>query len=419
MKLLSSNIESPLATYAVGPPLGEGGAGIVFGATRDDGTGVAIKVLKPSATSREALKRFRNELHFCLRTADPHIVPVLDFGSVDSNQGSATFYVMPRFRGTLRTRMKAGLPTAAANALTSALLDAVEAAHLRKVWHRDLKPENFLTPEQDDQLVLSDFGAAHFHADHLVTAIETGPHDRLANFEYAAPEQRRKGSAVDHRCDLYAVGLMIHELFTGQVPHGKGHKLIGDVAPGHGHLDEIVAWLTQHSADARPASIDEVRLHLLALNRAVSARQRLAETENRVITTVESDDPLIAEPPRVVDIDVQGNILHLRLNRAVTPAWIRAFQGINYRHSLMWASPEYFSFNGTRASVPMRGNAPTPENLQRVIDDFKRFLTLAADAYAERVGRDLRETEAATREAKARQIAEERRRLDLLSKLKV
>ena len=109
MKIASKEIRTPLAEYTLAKPVGEGGAGIVYEAMRDDAARVAIKVLKPATATREKLKRFRNELHFCLQNRDPALITVSDFGELTTDQGSATFYVMPLFPKTLRSLMKEGI----------------------------------------------------------------------------------------------------------------------------------------------------------------------------------------------------------------------------------------------------------------------------------------------------------------------
>jgi serine/threonine protein kinase len=418
MKLADRVVIGPLATYEVNKSLGEGGAGIVFAATRDDGEAVALKVLRPSSGSREKLKRFRNELYFCLRTSDPHIVPVTDFGLISTDEGAATYYVMPRMASSLREHIKGGISATEANRLLVNMLNAVEAAHLRGVWHRDLKPENFLVKTNGD-LVLSDFGAAHFHTDLLLTSVETKPQHRLANFEYAAPEQRRKGDAVDSRCDIYALGLMTHELFTGHVPHGKGHELISATLPDYAYLDEIVEWMTQHAPARRPSSIDEIRLRIDALGKEAGSRRRILELENKVVSSGESDDPLIISPPRLTGIDVQDRTLHLHLSTPVTSSWVYSFQNTNYRNAMLGAAPSDFSFNGNRASLTIRYNAASRENLQQVIEDFKRFLELGAAAYKERVEKERRQSEQEAQRQRGAQLKAERERLTLLQQLRI
>jgi serine/threonine protein kinase len=102
----------------------------------------------------------------------------------------------------------------------SQILDGVESAHPQGVWHRDLKPENILYSLANGTLIVADFGIAHFEEQDLLTAVETQPNERLANFLYAAPEQKIRAKSADSRSDIYALGLMLHEMFTGDVPLG-------------------------------------------------------------------------------------------------------------------------------------------------------------------------------------------------------
>ncbi len=419
MKLASKQIVGPLASYEVLGQLGEGGAGIVYRARRDDGAMVAIKVLKPSAASRERLKRFRNELHFCIQTTDTHIVRVSDFGQCDTDEGTATYYVMPQYAGTLRSVMAKGVTAGRAHSLFLSLLDAVEATHRRNVFHRDLKPENLLVSDGSDALVLSDFGAAHFHRDALLTAVETAPNDRLANFEYAAPEQRRKSGTVDLRSDLYALGLIGHELFTGLVPHGKGHKRVSDVSPDYAYYDEVIDWLTQHEASNRPSSVDEVRIRLIGLGKEAGARLKISAIENAVIPVTKADDPLISDPPRLVGCDLQGHTIHLKLSTKVTSKWVHAFQHTNYHTALMGAGPTDFSFGGDSVTLTMRYNEPNAGNVQQIVNDFKRFLDLGAVLYRDLENARMRREDEEFRRQKEAQLKKEKHRLDLLGQIKI
>lgn len=418
MKLTSKSLKGPFFTYALGEQIGSGGGGHVFEARRDDELEVAIKVLNPKHP-REKLRRFRNELGFGLRNTDPRLVTVLDFGSAETDEGDAPFYVMPRFKGTLRSRMEAGVTFAQAHALAIALFDALEAAHHFQVIHRDVKPENLLWNGHDDQLVLSDFGAAHFHEDDLVTHVETAPGTRLANFEYAAPEQRRKGPSVDKRCDIYAAGLILHELFTGVVPHGSGYELIATRTPEFAYFDDIVTWMIQHSPSARPDSVDAIRVRLRALQKEAGVRQKLSELEKKVIPLADTDDPLVADPPRVVGADIRGTVLTLQLSRSVTSQWISVFQNCNFGSSLMGAGPEAFRFSGTSATLAFSYNQPTTDNVQRVVDDFKRFIQITTREYDERLKREKRQAIDAAERENARAIEEERKRLDILRSLRI
>ena len=148
------------------------------------------------------------------------------------------------------------------------LLAGIEAAHERQVWHRDLKPENLLCNASTRTLVVADFGIAHLAEPLLQTMIETHPRDRMANFQYAAPEQRSSGK-VDQRADIYALGLFLNELFTGEVLQGTGHKQIATVAPDYGYLDALVERMVRQSPNDRPASVAEIREELVAHGRSL------------------------------------------------------------------------------------------------------------------------------------------------------
>lgn len=418
MKLTTKTLRCALSEYVVGPQIGAGGGGTVFSATRDDGVAVAVKILKTSH-SKEKLKRFRNELAFCQKNTEPRLITVLESGIAETSDGLAPFYVMPRYKGTLRQRIDAGVSPEQAQVLGIALLDAVEAAHLLKVVHRDIKPENLLWNGNDRELVLTDFGAAHFHEDDLLTSVETAPGTRLANFEYAAPEQRRRGAVVDRRADLYAVGLVLHELFTRVVPHGTGYVTVSSMAPAYGHIDDIVTWLIQHSPDARPDSVDAVRLRLRALEKEAGVRLRLSAMERTIVPADTLDDPLVTNPPQVVGVDFRNNALHLQLSAPVTTKWISSFQNCNFGSAMMGSGPQDFVFADRSATLGFRYSSPTPESVQRAVEDFKRFVGITTREYSAVVARERRQALDAQEREAARALAEERKRLDILKNLRL
>ncbi|MBA3845721.1 MAG: serine/threonine protein kinase [Planctomycetes bacterium] len=223
-----SVLHSTFQAYSLQKQLGQGGVGTVWEATDDAGAKWAIKILR-TEVPKEKRKRFKNEILFSQNSPHRNIVKVVDHGV--SADGAFPFYVMPIYQSSLRELMPKVSDAEKRLAYISQLLDGVEAAHLQAVVHRDLKPENVLYEERGDRIVIADFGIADFGEAELYTLIETKPNERLANFLYAAPEQRRRGEIVDQRCDIYALGLIIHEWFTGDVPQGIGFKTIGEGTP--------------------------------------------------------------------------------------------------------------------------------------------------------------------------------------------
>lgn len=250
--------ESAFATFTAEGVLAEGGTGKIFKVKDEDGAAWALKCLKPSVLSRQRLKRFKNEIAFSWKIKHPNIISVEDWGTTEISGTRVPFFVMPHFPSTLRQLMRAGLTRGSVLQWFEQMLSGMEAAHAVGVWHRDLKPENVLCDPSSNRLVITDFGIAHFAEPLLHTAVETSPSDRLANFQYAAPEQRAFG-VVDHRADIYALGVILNEMFTGEILQGTGHRTIGSLAPDFACLDALVDRMVRQSPSDRMASIAEIR----------------------------------------------------------------------------------------------------------------------------------------------------------------
>jgi serine/threonine protein kinase len=177
--------------YRLLEPIGQGGAGTVYKASDAEGGLFALKVIDPNRTSIQKLKRFQNEISFCQKNTHKNIITVLDSGR---SSGKEPFYVMPLFEATLEKAIRTGISTLDILRVFGEILDGVEAAHLKRVTHRDLKPQNILCNKTLTKIVVADFGIAGFEEEDLYTAVITKDDERLANFQYAAPEQReRKG----------------------------------------------------------------------------------------------------------------------------------------------------------------------------------------------------------------------------------
>lgn len=244
-------------TYTVVRQYGQGGCGVVFEVRSSSDERLALKLLDPRKASADRVKRFRQEVGWCEQERHRNVLRVIDRGIREPD--GHPFYLMKFYPTTLRTAIKTHLGAAQALELFLQVLDGVSAAHASGVIHRDLKPENILYDPAEPLVVVADFGIAHFAEEELLTAIETGSSERLANFGYAAPEQRVRNGAIDHRTDLWALGSVLNELFTGHAVHGPGYPVISSVAPAYGYLDPIVAKMVQQDPAARHFSIQEVR----------------------------------------------------------------------------------------------------------------------------------------------------------------
>lgn len=399
-------VQTAFSTYRLGGVLGEGGAGIVYEATDESDKPWAVKLLDPKRATSERRKRFKNEILFSERTRHPNIVPIVDHGVTVPSEGTAPFYVMPRYAGSLRAAMKSLGDAPRRLRYFDQILSGVEAAHLVGVIHRDIKPENIFMGRGRDGLVVGDFGIAHFTDEELYTAAETRDDRRLANFLYAAPEQRLRGEKVDARADVYAPGLLLNELFTGSVPHGTAYRLIGSMLPEYAWLDALVDTMLRQHSNERPASIEDVKRALIAYKQDYVVCQRLDELQNLVVPTTAVTDPLADAPLRLVDYGWANEKLTLILSGKVNQEWVQAFKTFNYRRAMMGKEPRMFSISGNRASIA----APEHE-IQRTIDYLKEWLPLVRDEYRARLEARLRDAEARNRAAAlAKQQELERRK---------
>ncbi len=281
----------------------------------------------------------------------------------------------------------------------------VEAAHFKNVVHRDLKPENILCDSNTKTLAIADFGIARFAEELLATLVETSPAQRLANFTYAAPEQRVPGQAVTISADIYALGLIMNEMFTGVVPLGTGYPSIESVSKELGFLDPVVARMISQAPAARPASISEVKALIQRHQSEAVSLQRLSAITNTVIKADAIEDPLAHEPPKVISGDWNNGRLTLKLDRPVTSEWVNAFHNIGNYTSVMGIPPTAFSFRNSDAMVGVdTGSA------QQVIDFFKVWLPKATQELKRSLTENARRAEAQRLEKlRQEQRAEEER----------
>jgi serine/threonine protein kinase len=406
-----SVLKNAFDTYTVQKPKGAGGSGVVYEVLDSEGSACAIKILDPAKTNTVRLKRFKNEIDFCSRNTHKNIVRVLGTGITEIG---ATFYVMPLYSCTLREVMSKGIKPNAILPIFSQILDGVEAAHLKGVWHRDLKPENILYSLASEDLVVADFGIAHFEEEDLLTAVETRPDERLANFLYAAPEQKIRGRGVDSRADIYALGLILHEMFTGDVPLGTGHRKIADVASAFAYLDALVDLMRRQNPEQRPASIADIKGIVQRYEYEAVSRQHLSQIDGTVIKSGEVDEPLAQIPAKLINFEWDCGQLTLILDRPITNDWKNALYSMGSYSSVMGKPPGVFVFNGNRATVSAKEH-----EVQLVIDHFKSWLPIASRTLRGMLEQAAREQEANRREQLRREREAEEQRLRLLRNVRI
>ena len=224
--------------YLVQEQLGRGAMGVVYRAVHiDTNKVVAIKALRPHLLDdNETVQRFRREARVASRLGHPHVGGVVDAFEWDGRHLLALEYVEGE---PLSSIMTMPLPPERATLIVAQLLRGLEHAHVMGLVHRDLKPDNILVEWRNgrDHARIIDFGIAIVHAgtDDSIERL-TASGQIVGTPSYMSPEQARADD-LDHRTDLYAVGMILYEMLAGVLPfEGKPlavltAKLKKDVPP--------------------------------------------------------------------------------------------------------------------------------------------------------------------------------------------
>jgi tRNA A-37 threonylcarbamoyl transferase component Bud32 len=236
--------------------VGRGGMGIVYKARQIKlDRLVALKLIRPeSADNPHFAERFLREARAMARLQHPSIVTIFDFGEVDG-----LFYLIMEFvdGGDLRQSLAKGrLKEEAALITALQVCDALRYAHEQGVIHRDIKPENILRTSAG-QVKIADFGLAKLLQPSGVAPL-TMTRQVMGTPHYMAPEQLERPREADHRADIYSLGVVIYEIFTGELPLGR-YELPSEKIGVDEQLDDIVAKATARNPNDRYAKIEKLR----------------------------------------------------------------------------------------------------------------------------------------------------------------
>ena len=243
---VASEVEIPdLPDLEILGTIGRGGMGIVYRAKQTPlGRVVAVKVLtRLSGTELE--ERFAREARLLSQLDHPGIVTLHDFGLHEG----IPYFVMEHVDGTsLREILKPRPEPRRALELAEEVLAILAFAHARGIVHRDIKPENVLV-DASGRVKVTDFGLAKFGAEGEERLTRTGA--VMGTPAYMAPEQIERPGEVDARADLYAVGVVLYEMLTGNLPIGRFRR------PGVSRaVDGVVLKLLAHRPEDRPATAE-------------------------------------------------------------------------------------------------------------------------------------------------------------------
>ncbi|MFZ2641027.1 MAG: protein kinase [Verrucomicrobiia bacterium] len=247
--------------------VGQGGMGAVYKARQKHlDRIVALKILPPAVShDPKFAERFTREARALAKLNHPNIVTLYEFGQADG-----LFYFLMEFMDgmNLRQLLNAGRVTPKeALAIVPPICDALQFAHDRGIVHRDIKPENILL-SKGGQVKIADFGVAKIVASEPATTAADGAVAPLpaqtdgglvmGTPQYMAPEQTEHPSEVDHRADIYSLGVVFYQMLTGELPKGQfeppSKKVVIDV-----RLDEVVLRALEKEPSRRYQQVSEVK----------------------------------------------------------------------------------------------------------------------------------------------------------------
>jgi len=261
--------------YHVTRKLGEGGMSYVYQAT-EIGTehSVAIKVMSPKlASDKTAVERLRREAGLAMRLSHPNACRILRLGETEDG---IIYLVMPYLKGELLSDREVRVGPMAPElgvAILAEICAGLHSAHQLNIVHRDLKPENImLVPGDDgsDHAVVMDFGLAKENRNDAGQAKLTATGIILGTPEFMSPEQIR-GKALDARSDVYALGILAFEMFTGKLPF-----------QGRNAQEMMIARLR-----GQPVPVRQYKPDFPAKLEKVLMRSLEANPDNRYATTLE------------------------------------------------------------------------------------------------------------------------------------
>lgn len=237
--------------------LGRGGMGMVYKArqTKLDRL-VALKILPQETNSDSTFaERFTREARALAKLNHSNIVAVYDFGQA----GNLSYFVMEYVDGANLRQLMRSEPIAPRETLRimSQICDALQYAHDEGIVHRDIKPENILRDKRG-RVKIADFGIAKLLTRKTTSYTLTGPWQVVGTFNYMAPEQIENPLKLDHRADIYSLGVMFYEMLTGGLPMGR-FALPSQKAAMDRRIDEVVLRALEKEPERRYQQVRELK----------------------------------------------------------------------------------------------------------------------------------------------------------------
>lgn len=396
-------IHTAFSDYELVEQIGQGGNGRVFSAKNKSDELFAVKFIERDKSNAK-LKRFKNEIHFCENHSHKNIVKILDRGYAFLNEKDYVFYVMPLYESTLKKKMESGLLPDDAINIFIGILEGLNYAHKHETIHRDIKPENILFAKDSMEPVICDFGIAHFAEEDLLTIIETKATDRMANFQYSAPEQRHRGGNVCYQTDIYALALILNEMFTSEIPQAAGHKTIKDVNPDYAYLDDVFSQLYKQNPEERLYPEDKILSELKLLTEKHQKDKSKKQLENAVEEIIKPEK----FETSIIGYEYERGSLIFVFDKILPKDWVKTITlgSFSYSFTMGYDRNKLRNRADNKLYMPIRGNE-SESTIKTITSYMKEWVKSANMSYSDEI----------ERKAEAEQAEKERIRKAEIEKL--
>ena len=308
--------------------IGQGGMGAVYKARQKQlDRVVALKILPPQAGDPAFAERFTREARALAKLNHPHIITLYEFG-----QSDGLFYFLMEFVDGVNLRQllsNSRVSPREALAIVPQICEALQFAHDSGIVHRDIKPENILL-DKKGLVKIADFGVAKMIAESLTEAAEkstaasasgelTEAGSTLGTPQYMAPEQLKNSAEVDHRADIYSLGVVFYQMLTGELPSGKieppSRKVQIDV-----RLDEVVLRAMEKEPRRRYQHVSEMGTAVETIS-VSSKNQPQVKGVLNVMTWTKTKTAIVGAAIALLGIGTTAIVVHASLSasRAQAP----------------------------------------------------------------------------------------------------
>lgn len=341
-----------------------------------------LKILTNKGKKKNS--RFANEIECLKKIKNRNVIKLKTYGDFNG----FAFYVMPFFSSTFRDIINENIDIRYKIKYFLQICEGVLSYTKENIVHRDIKPENILFSPTKKKVVISDFGIAKTD----FNGTKTNKGDRLANFDYSAPEQgRKKVESIGIWTDIFALGLILNQIFTKRIPKGSNYKKISDYHPEYSKLDQLVDYMLESNTSKRCSDIvyvineikvidGEVKQERAKVKQKLSIDKSIMSEKDRETFKQSVDDIIIAKH-FVENGEINNGDLNLTYHEEIVYKCKEEFNGLLFLSILFQKIKGNFEYECNPISnqkdmiEKFRNNSnPYLEKLISLIPQDKRFL---------------------------------------------